>query len=170
MSEIKNWYMGQPRNSKFLLAVAFILIVISLFLKVIVEPWNQKLESLKSEVEDKTEVVAWMDQQIKKNKPLIQYALSNKDAKPVNGQSNSRGSLMAQIEQSAKKMRIYSSIQRISPDKVGGVKVWIDKGDFPLYLKWIETLKKKGVNVTEVRATQSKASSKLSVTATFKSH
>lgn len=169
MSEIKNWYRAQPRNSRLLIALALALLVIVLLLECVIVPWNQKLNSLRVEVEDKTEVVAWMNKQINKNKSLIQYSLANKGASSVSRGSSSRGSLMAQIEQSSKQIRIYSSIQRISPDKVGGVKVWIDKGNFPLFLKWVESLKQKGVEVTDVRASQLKQNGKVSITATFRS-
>jgi type II secretory pathway component PulM len=108
-----------------------------------------------------------MERQINQNQSLIKASQLTEKGSSKSKTSNAKGSLITQIERSAKQVQIYSSIERISPDKTGRVKVWLNNGNFSLLLTWIESLKKNGIDIVDVRANQLELNSSVSITVTF---
>ena len=164
MSDVKKWLSSQSMSSQFLIGMAVALIVILLWLEFVFDPWQRKINLSRSQVEDKVETIQWMQAQAKKNKRVITAAGS----KPSNG-AKPRSSLITRIEQTSKRIKIYSSIERISPDKSGRVKVWINNADFNLWLKWVETIKPQGIDMVEARVSQLEENDAVNITASFQS-
>ena len=161
MSDLKKWYFSQTTLGQFLLAAMALLILILLVFELLIDPWQQRITQSRLQVADKVETVKWMENQVRINQSLIR----SKPTKKNNQSSN--GSLITKIEQSAKRVKIYSSIERISPDRVGRVKVWINNGDFSVWLKWVETLKKQGIDIIEARVSQLQRNDAVNITASF---
>lgn len=166
MNDLKKWFFSQTKSTRTLILAALALIVVLSIFEFIVNPWKQNLNSMRVQVEDKVDIVAWLEQKVKSNKALIQTVKKQGDKATA---SSNNSSLITKIEQSAKNMKIYSSIERISPDKVGRVKVWINKGDFALLLKWIESLKPQSIDVFDARVSKIEDDSPVAIIVTFKS-
>ncbi|MGH1428465.1 MAG: type II secretion system protein GspM [Arenicella sp.] len=161
MNDVKNWYFNQTLSGQVLLAVMVLLIVLLSLFELVIEPWQQRITQSRLQVADKVETVQWMEEQVRINRSLIK----SKPAKTNVQLSN--GSLITKIEQSAKKAKIYSSIERISPDRVGRVKVWINNGDFSVWLRWVEAMKKQGIDLVEARVSQLERNDAVNITASF---
>lgn len=167
MKELQNWYLGQSLSSKILLALMVLMMLVFMLFEFAIDPWKANLKTLRSQVNDKASTVVWMEEQYKKNKVLI----LNFTKKQTNRSSNvNNGSLITRIEQSAKKQKIYSSIERITPDKVGRVKVWINNGDFRKWVGWVETLKAQNINVVNARINQTTKQGPVSINVTFQNN
>ena len=164
MNELKHWFLKQSTSSKLLVSIAVFLTIALMVLEWVIEPWLQKVDSARLQVEDKIEIVAWMEKQANQNRNLIRSLQSKSNTKNVN-----KGSLITQIEQSAKRLKVYSQVERISPDKAGRVKVWINNGDFALLLKWIESLKGQSIDVVDLRVNQLEANNPVAMTVVFQS-
>ena len=167
MSDLKKWFMAQTDSSKVLVVVASILLIFLMGLEWVFDPWKQKLNTLRLQLDDKVTTIAWMERQINQNQSLIKASQLTEKGSSKSKTSNAKGSLITQIERSAKQVQIYSSIERISPDKTGRVKVWLNNGNFSLLLTWIESLKKNGIDIVDVRANQLELNSSVSITVTF---
>ena len=113
-------------------------------------------------MEDNIATVAWMTNQVQQNKSQITQANSKSNLPAKNTTS-----LITRVEQSAKKQKIYSNVERISPDKLGRVKVWINNGNFQQWLKWIDQLKRDNIDVIDARVSQSAAQAPVSINVTF---
>ena len=166
MSQVYKWYMEQTITGRVLLAVAALMLVYFILTKLIYAPWKNQLANLQDEVETKAIDVAWMETQLKKHRSVLQSAIQKKDN---NSRSTGGRSFISIIERSAKQNKIYSSIERISPDKADRVQVWINNANFEQWLKWIEKLKGQGVDVYNVRINQLSPNEKVTMVATFQS-
>lgn len=167
MSDFKRWFFSQSMSSQLLLSVTAVLIIVLMMLEFIFDPWQQRINLSRSQVEDKVETIQWMQAQAKNNKSVIAAASSKSSNDAVS--SSSKSSLITRIEQTSKRIKIYSSIERISPDKAGRVKVWINNADFNLWLKWVETIKSQGINMVETRISQLEENDAVNITASFQS-
>ena len=163
MKKLTNWYLNQALSSKVLLVLMASTIVVFLLFEFAIEPWKKSLGNLRSQVNEKAVTVSWMESQYQKNRILI----TNASRKQTDVKVESKISLITRIEQSAKKQKIYSSIERITPDKAGRVKVWINKGDFKKWIGWIESLKKQNINVESARINQSDKKGPVAINVTF---
>jgi len=164
VKEIFNWYSTQSFSSRILLALMVFMIVVFFLFQFVIDPWKQGLTNLKSQVHSKASTVRWMENEFRKNQNLILTA-SKKSNKSNSNQS--KASLIARIEQSAKKQNIYASIERITPDKAGRVKVWIKDGDFRKWINWVHSLKKQSINVYNARVNQSDKKEPVTINVTF---
>jgi len=162
MKSLLKWYLEQTKQGKILIAIAIFMLVYFLVVKVVYSPWKEHLSSIHNEVVEKLETVSFMTQQVQKNKRLIQQGL-NKEA-PTGA---SHISLITLIERSAKQKGLYSSIQRISPDSKGRVKVWSNNINFQVWLTWVERLESLGIDIHSVRFNQMNTDEKVSMVATY---
>jgi len=139
MQNAKNWFFSQPFSSQILLTIAAAMLVIFLLVEYTFDPWKLHLSNLRQSVNNDIETVAWMLSQSRQHQSKISQA-KNKS----NKQTDNTSSLITKIEQSAKQQKIYSNVERISPDKqvyvagaTGSVGVtvsvgFIDPEKFPL--------------------------------------
>ena len=162
MQNLKNWFVAQTLSSKVLVSAAGVMIIIFLMVEFAFVPWKAKLNNLRLSVEDNIATVAWMTNQVQQNKSQITQANSKSNLPAKNTTS-----LITRVEQSAKKQKIYSNVERISPDKLGRVKVWINNGNFQQWLKWIDQLKRDNIDVIDARVSQSAAQAPVSINVTF---
>ena len=162
MKNFKNWFFSQSFSSQILLSAAGIMTIIFLLVTYAFDPWKQHLNTFRQSVNDQIATVAWMTSQVQQNKLQI----SQSKSKPSK-QTGNASSLITRIEQSAKRQKIYSSVERISPDKLGRVKVWINNGNFQQWLKWVEHLKTQDIDVIDARVNQVVANAPVSINVTF---
>lgn len=165
IDQVSKWYFEQTISSRILVAIAAAMVVLFVLIKLIYTPWKNHLNDLEFEVKQKSETVAIMESQLKKYAAIIKANQSpDKNQSSVKG-----GSFISQIERSAKEHKLYSSIERISPDKVGRVKIWMNQANFDAWLKWLEKIKYQGIDVYDVRITQLNPQDKVNLRATFQS-
>lgn len=162
MQNAKNWFFSQPFSSQILLTIAAAMLVIFLLVEYAFDPWKQHLGNLRQSVNNDIETVAWMVNQARQHQSKISQAKN----KP-NKQTDNTSSLITRIEQSAKQQKIYSSVERISPDKQGRVKVWINNGNFQQWIRWVEILKNQNIDVVDARVNQSATNAPISINVTF---
>lgn len=162
MKPIHKWYLEQTDKGRVLVAIATVMLLYFIFIELIYGTWKREFSNLEYEVQEKVETVAFMQAEIQKNRSLLESAKNQSNASKRNGRS-----FISVIEDSAKKYKIYSSIERISPDKSGRVKVWINNANFEFWLKWVEKLKSSGIDVHSARINQLAPNDKVTLTATF---
>ena len=162
MQNAKNWFFSQPFSSQILLTIAAAMLVIFLLVEYAFDPWKQHLSNLRQSVNNDIETVAWMINQARQHQSKISQA-KNKS----NKQTDNTSSLITRIEQSAKQQKIYSNVERISPDKQGRVKVWINNGNFQQWIRWVEILKSQNIDVVDARVNQSATNAPISINVTF---
>jgi len=161
MSDLKKWYLAQPASSQILVGLAAFLLFAFILYEYLIDPWKNNLHNLRESVEADTQTAAWMESEYQKYERVI---TQSRQKTPTQQQ---QGSLITRVEQSARNQNIDSSIERISPDKVGRVKVWMNNANFSTWLIWVEQLKLEGIDVYDARITQANREAQVVINVTF---
>lgn len=113
------------------------------------EPWQRSLDRLRTGVPAKQATLQWMRAQAVVLKPLSAR-------KPATG---SAAPLLTVIEQSAQQAKLREAIQRMQPgENDNEVKVWFGEVSFDDWLRWLESLRPQGIEITSAQITRGKDS------------
>lgn len=146
------------REKNLLAAGAVVALVIVLY-SLAWRPWQEELSRLRAQVPEKEQTLAWMKAQSAQIGSLVG---SSKTAAAASGLP-----LLTTIERSANQVAIRKSITRMSPgDKDNQVRIWMDNADFDVWLRWLQSLKTRGIEVVEVNIDRS-AEGKANIRATL---
>ncbi|MFZ0487584.1 MAG: type II secretion system protein M [Arenicellales bacterium] len=115
-------------------------------------PWQEELNRLRIQVPEEEQTLAWM---------RTQAAQVDSLTKSSNTAAEQTGlPLLTLVERSANEVEIRKAITRMSPgDKDNQVRVWMDKADFDLWLRWLKALQAAGIEVADAnidRASENK--------------
>lgn len=115
-------------------------------------PWQEELNRLRIRVPEEEQTLAWMRTQAARVQSL---------KKSSNTAAEQTGlPLLTLVERSANEVEIRKAITRMSPgDKDNQVRVWMDKADFDLWLRWLKALQAAGIEVADAnidRASENK--------------
>jgi type II secretory pathway component PulM len=146
------------RERNLLAAGAVVALVIVLY-SLAWRPWQDELNRLRVQVPEKEQTLAWMKAQSAQIRSLVG------SAKATSAESGLP--LLTTIERSANQVAIRKAITRMSPgDKDNQVRIWMDNADFDVWLRWLQTLKTRGIEVVEVNIDRS-AEGKVNIRATL---
>ncbi len=134
-----------------------LLLTIGIFVYTLVlEPWYRELARLRSEVPKKEADLVWMQNHV---------ALATRlRTKKLNMPNESSASLLSVVEKTANAAKV--PIRQINPGGDGEVKIWFRETDFDPWLIWLESLRRRGIEATNVnvdRAADNKVSVRLTV-------
>ena len=148
MSELKKyWHNLSSRDQKFLRTGALLVLII-LFYSLVWAPVQSNLKRLRTQVVSQSADLVWMQQQATEIRKL------NKN-RPVNSAKPALP-LLTVVDQTAKILKIRDRIKQIQPGKENGTaKVWFDKVVFEDWLKWLDMISARGIDVTRVSVTKS---------------
>lgn len=148
MSGLKKYWLNLSSRDQKFLGIGALLVLIILFYSLIWAPVQSNLKRLRTQVVSQSADLAWMQQQateirkLNKNRSLS----SGKSALP----------LLTVVDQTAKIQKIRDHIKQIQPGKESGTaKVWFDKVVFEDWLKWLDQVSARGIDVTRVSITKS---------------
>jgi len=119
-------------------AVALVILLYTLAWR----PWQADLNRLRIQVPEKEQTLDWMQ---------AQAAQVDSLKKSSNSAAEQTGlPLLTLVERSANQVEIRKAITRMAPgDKDNQVRVWMDKADFDLWLRWLKALKAAGIEVAD---------------------
>ena len=143
-------------RERLFLGVGLLVTVVIFVYTLALEPWYRELARLRSDVPQKEADLAWMQ-----NHVVLATRLRTRNLNTHNGSS---ASLLSVVETTASAAKV--PIRQIDPGGDGEVKIWFKETDFDPWLIWLESLRKRGIEATNVsvdRTADNKASVRLTV-------
>jgi|GEM_PF-1541347 len=139
MNGIKEYWYSLGGRERGLLMVGACVITLMLIWALILDPVNQRLEQLRTQVPIKRNAWEYMRSQEQNLDTLRQTQQPRQfdDSQP----------LLTIIEQTAAQSNLREVIKRIQPDDDDSVKVWLTDAYFDPWVQWVETLKQQGIEV-----------------------
>ncbi len=159
MNALSEYWRSLSNREQLTLGLGGIIVVAILFYVIVWEPWHKELNRLRAQVPQKIETLAWMKQQLK-----VVQALRKQ--RPGGGGAGQAMPLLTVIEQTANQATIRKSIKRMQPAENNSVQVWLDELYFDNWLKWIDLLQKRGIDVNSVTVSRAQTNT-VSIRATF---
>lgn len=140
---LKNWFDGLEQRERWMVSVCGVLVAVTALYMFLVEPYLAHRYQLKTQVAQKRELVAWMED-----------ARAEIQALESQGRETSAGSgesLFSVVDRTAKEAGLGNSLRQITPDGDSAVRVRLDTARFDYMLQWLGQLESShGVSVTRV--------------------
>jgi general secretion pathway protein M len=156
MNGLRQYWHNLSTRDQRVLSVGGLLVIGILLYALAWAPLQDKLRQLRPQVASQSADLAWMQQQADTIRKL-------KQASPASSGGN-KLPLLTVVDQTAKAMRIRQFIKQIQPGKESGTaKVWFDKVIFEDWLRWLDKITARGIDVTRVSITKSAEFPKVNV-------
>jgi general secretion pathway protein M len=143
---MNEWWNSLNDRERMMLGVGGGFFVLCILYFVLVDPLFGRLDRLRSEVPQKRIELAWM----RGSAAEVGQLRGNGQS----GQASSGGgSVMAVIDQTAKKQGLGNKLKRIEPEGETGAKVWLEDAGFDDVMRWAHLLDTKhGIRVAAFSA------------------
>ena len=130
---MKAWLAGlEPRERLLVFAAAAVMLLL-LFYLVLLRPFHNGYEALRSSVADQRETVQWMTQ----NAGLVkQLQRSNRNTPTGPGGR----SLLSVTDSAARSAGLGPSLKKVEPEGSDAVRVWLDDAQFDAIIGWLEVM------------------------------
>lgn len=139
----RNWFDGLEPRERWMVSLCGVVVAATLLYVVVVKPYLAHRQQLTTEVAQKHELLAWM-----------QDAKAEIRALESQGRETSAGSgesLFSVVDSTAKEAGLGSALRQITPDGDSAVRVRLDTARFDYMLQWLGQLEQShGVSVTRV--------------------
>ena len=133
---MKQWWAGLQANERRMLILGAIALGLILPYFAIWSPIQDDVAALQKQVQEQQAVKRWMDQAAVEVKQL--GGGSGAALRPQDGRS-----LMAVVDQTAKRSGLGSGLKRLEPEGQAAVKVWLEQVSFDDMLRWLSSLEQK---------------------------
>lgn len=131
---MKDWFYGLEPRERLLVGGGAVLVALLLLYSLLWAPIAGKYSSLRDNVADQRQTLAWMQQAAGQIRAL-QSAAGGGAARGLGGRS-----LLAVVDQSARGGGLGSAIKRIEPDGANAAKVWLEGASFDAMIVWLGQL------------------------------
>jgi len=148
MSGLQGYWRNLSIKDQRVLGFGALIVLVILFYALIWSPVQSNLKRLRTQVISQSADLAWMQQQTEKIRKLRQSQPVKIDNKGL--------SLLTVVDQTAKTQKIRGRIKQIQPGKESGTaKIWFEKVVFEDWLRWLDQISARGIDVTRVSITKS---------------
>ncbi len=141
IQELKQRFTALNLRERILVGIAAAVLALSLIFLVVVEPLQNSVKRLRSDVAEMQGIVA----ELADARSLVLSSRSGIGV--IQGQGRS---LLSIVDQSGKESGLASAITRMQPEGDATVRVWLEQADFAALVRWLDKLESNyGVSVTE---------------------
>lgn len=142
---MKEWWLSRQARERQLLAGSGLILVVVLVYVLIWEPWQQRLERLRTDVSALQADLMWMRQAAAELHRL--QATAPTVSAGVGGMA-----LATRIEQSARSAGLETGLRRLEPHTDGSLRLWLEQTSFSRLLPWLVELHNGGgIRIDEVQ-------------------
>ncbi len=134
---MKQWWSGLQASERRMLIIGAVALMFILPYFAIWMPLKNDVAALQQQVKEQQAVKSWMSQASAEVKQLRGVSSSN-TSRPRDGRS-----LLAVVDQTAKRQGLGASLKRLEPDGQAAVKVWLEQVSFDGMVAWLTTLEQK---------------------------
>jgi len=137
-AKAKEWFDNlQPRERRFLVAGAAVVIVMFLYL-IIWDPLVSNINSLKKSNQENQKLITWMEQSAAEVQKLQAKINAGRPMNRSKGQS-----LLGIIDRTAKQAKLSKNMAKVQPDGKDRAKVWLEDVSFNDMIQWLEQLQRR---------------------------
>jgi len=133
---MKQWWSGLQANERRMLILGAIALGLILPYFAIWSPLQDNVMALQQQVQEQRAVKRWMNQAAAEVKQL--GGSRGAAVTPRDGRS-----LMAVVDQTAKRSGLGAGLKRLEPEGQAAVKVWLEQVAFDDMLRWLTSLEQK---------------------------
>lgn len=144
------WWAGLSQRERRITVIGGIAVFVTVIYLLVIEPFVKHVGELNASVEDKTELLQWM----KASEQQVATLRSNSGGS-INRTNSGGGSLLALVDQTAKRSKLGSAIKRVEPEGSVGVRLWLEQASFDNVLLWLAQIRQShGVEVNRISIEQ----------------
>jgi len=132
---MRQWWAGLNQRERRIFIIGAIVVLITLIYLLVIEPFVGHAKELDASVSEQTALLQWMrnsEQQVAK---LRARSGPNKQSTAAGG------SLLALVDQTAKRSKLGTAIKRVEPEGSQGVRLWLEQASFDNILLWLAKIK-----------------------------
>ncbi len=140
---MKEWWSGlQARERKTLMAGGVALVITLLYFG-LWDPFQSNLKRMEQAVEKNQALLLWMERSAAEVKQLTRAKAGS------GGRSAAARSLLALVDQTAKRGRLGVALKRVEPEGKDAVRVWLEQASFDDMMSWLIKLEQKNGVIVE---------------------
>lgn len=160
---MKEWWLGlQARERKTLLIGGVALLITFLYFG-LWDPFQSSVKRMEQAVEKNQALLLWMERSAAEVKQLTRASAGSR------GRAASGRSLLALVDQTAKRGRLGVALKRVEPEGKDAVRVWLEQASFDDMMSWLLQLEQKnGVTVETITVDRQDASGRVNARIRFK--
>jgi len=145
---IKAYWCKLSGREQRVLGMGVLVILSILLYSLLWAPIQEQLKHQRLQLSKQSEDLAWMQAQADKIRQLNRRKATRSGANNV--------PLLTVIDQTARVLKLRDQIKQIQPGKESGTaKIWFDKVVFEDWLRWLDQITARGIDVTRVSVTKS---------------
>jgi len=133
---INHWWQQRPPRERLLIGSAALLLLLLLADTLLWSPYWAERELLQQRVDEQQQTLHWMRGAAVE---IAQLRGSGGSGVPLAG-----GSLLAQVDSSAKRQGLGSMVKRVQPNSSSSVQVWLEQAPLDKLLRWIDQITASG--------------------------
>lgn len=135
---MKEWWLGLQSRERKTLIMGGVVLLISVVYFGMWEPFQTKLARLEQAVEKNRALLGWME------RSAAQVEALRRVNRPAAGKRVSDGrSLLALVDQTAKRSRLGAALKRVEPEGKAAVRVWLEQAPFDDMMRWLSQLEQR---------------------------
>ncbi|MBL4852213.1 MAG: type II secretion system protein M [Gammaproteobacteria bacterium] len=146
---MSQWWAGLNQRERRIFIIGAIAVSITLIYLLVVEPFIHHVKELNTSVSEQTELLQWMrnsEQQVTKLRANSGFSKRS---------TISGGSLLALVDQTAKRSKLGTAIKRVEPEGSKNVRLWLEQASFDNILLWLAKIKQShGIEVSRISVEQ----------------
>ena len=138
---MKEWWLGLQARERKTLIMGGIALSLTLVYFGMWDPFQSNLKQMEQAVEKNQSLLVWMQRSADEVRQLSRS--SGSSTRPV----KDGRSLLALVDQTAKRGRLGSALKRVEPEGENAVRVWLEKASFDDMMSWLIDIEKKNAVV-----------------------
>ena len=143
---MNQWWAGLSSREQRIMIIGVIATGLTLIYLLAVEPFVKHMQELDLAIKEQTELLQWMQNSERQINTL--RANTGAQGRRV---SSDGGSLLALVDQTAKRSKLGKAIKRVEPEGSQGVRLWLEQASFDSVLLWLAKIKQGyGVEVSRI--------------------
>jgi len=156
---MKDWFMRLAPRERLMVSAAAVVVIVALLYVLGWEPLASRIAHLEQSVTEQQALKQWMDQ-------------AAVEAKQLRGTSRVRRggtqSLLAVVDQTAKRSHLGAAVKRIQPEGQDQVRVSLEQASFDDMVMWLGSLQSQGISVIDATMDRQSGAGRVNARITLK--
>ena len=159
---MKEYWANLSDSERRTLSIGGVVLAIVLVYGLVWTPVKNNAEALRQSVQQKEAFVTWMNNAVEEAKALRKSSTSSR-------QSTGGQSLLAVVDQTARRSKLGPALKRVEPKGTNEVRVRLERAAFDDVVTWLTRLQReRGVGVASVSLDKEESPGRVSATLTLK--
>ncbi len=146
---MNQWWAGLNHRERRIFIIGAIVVSVTLLYLLVIEPFSHHVKELNVSVSKQTKLLQWMRNS---EQQVTTLRASSESRNPSNTGSSS---LLALVDQTAKRSKLGAAIKRVEPEGSQNVRLWLEQASFDNILLWLAKIKQNhGIEVSRISVDQ----------------